>query len=203
MEQPEKWPHAGGMTRSLRVASVVSILGHPMLVMPMAAWLALRASGATTLAGLQAIAGIVLLGCIVLGYASIQVHRGRWRHVDASGDAERRSLNAFLLVLLVASAATAWLGQGPSPLILALGLSAAIILFALLMSPLCKVSLHVAFIAFAAFIPGTLAAGLCMATLGACVAWSRVKLGRHTPPDLVAGLLAGTVAGIVFLTSMV
>jgi hypothetical protein len=184
-----------------RVARIVSILGHPMLVMPLAAWLAIRSSDATVRAGATAIGAILLLGAIVLAFCAIQVRGGRWRHVDASGRHERRSLNLFLLCLFSAAAAVTWFFQGFSPLLLALILSAAIILLALLISPCCKLSLHVAFIAFAVFVPGTLVAGAGIAVFGLGVAWSRLRLGRHVRLDLVVGLLAGVAAGIVFLTS--
>lgn len=171
-----------------------------MLVMPLAAWLAIRSSDATARAGVAAVGAILLLGSIVLTFCAIQVRRGRWRHVDASDSRERQSLNIFLLCLFLAAATVSWFGQGYSPLLLALLLSAAIILLALLISAWCKLSLHVAFIAFAAFVPGTMAAGVGIGVLGAGVAWSRLRLGRHVRLDLVAGLLAGVAAGIVFLT---
>ena len=189
------------MSKSLRMARVVSILGHPILVIPLAAWLASRDSGATLRSSLEVIGGILLLGITVLGISAVQVRRGRWRHVDASNTSERRSLNSLLLLLFGGAAALTWFGQGVTPMFLALTLSAAIILFALLAARVCKLSLHVAFIAFAAFIPGTMVAGISIGVLCAGVAWSRLVLGRHVVPDLIAGLLAGVAAGMVFLAS--
>ncbi|MEZ5460321.1 hypothetical protein [Dokdonella sp.] len=188
------------MISAERVARIVSILGHPMLVMPLATWLAVRSRDATVAAGASAIGAVLLLGNLVLVFSAIQVRRGRWRHVDASSSHERRALNLFLLCLFAVAAAAIWFEQGFSPLFLALFLSAAIILLALLTSPLWKLSLHVAFIAFAAFVPGSIGVGVGIATFGTVVAWSRLKLGRHAPADLIAGLLAGVAAGIVFQT---
>jgi membrane-associated phospholipid phosphatase len=200
VEQPEGLPIYGNFSGSHRLARFASILGHPMLVMPLAAWLASRSSGATLHTSLGAVGAVVLLGIVALAYSAAQVRSGRWRHVDASDESERRSLNMFLLLLFTAVAALAWLRQGMSPLAMATTLSATIIVVALMISPFCKLSLHVAFIAFAAFIPGTMAAGIGFGALGAGVAWSRLKLGRHGPLDLAGGLLAGAAAGIVFLT---
>lgn len=172
-----------------------------MLVMPLAAWLAIRSSDATLATSIELIGGILLLGASVLLFSVAQVRRGRWKHVDASGSDERRSLNVFLLLVFAAAAIIAWLNLGASPLCTALALAATIILVALLTSPICKLSLHLAFIAFAAFVAGTLVAAIGIGALGAGVAWSRLRLGRHVPVDLLAGLLAGTAAGIVFLAS--
>lgn len=189
------------MNASSHLARIVSILGHPVLVMPLAALLASHASGTGMRASLALLSGIFLLGIVVIGFAALQVRLGRWSHVDASNHGERHTLNVFLLCLFALAALLAWIKVGTSQLTLALALSAAIVLVALLISRLCKLSLHAAFIAFAAFVPGTLVAGLCIAALAAGVAWSRLKLGRHTPRDLFAGLLAGVVAGIVFLAA--
>jgi membrane-associated phospholipid phosphatase len=43
-----------------------------------------------------------------------------------------------------------------------------------------------------------LAMGL-LALLVAGVCWSRLALGRHRPRDVVAGLGAGALAGVVFV----
>lgn len=171
-----------------------------MLVMPLAAWLAARASGSGGSSTLMVSAGIVVLGLVVLGYSAIRVRGGDWQHVDASGPIERRGLNIFLLGLFAGAGALAHWQVGYSPMTLALILSAAIILFALLAAGWCKLSLHVAFGSFATFVPGSLAAGSGLAVLVIAVAWSRLILGRHVLSDILAGALAGIVAGVLFQT---
>ena len=189
-----------GQGTTLRIARLISILGHPMLVMPLAAWLATRAKGSdgpTTLILLSAIVGV---GLIVFSFSVIQVRGGRWQHVDASATSERHALNVFLLGLFVATAALAAWYFGSSPATLAVLLAAAIILLALLISPWCKLSLHVAFGCFAMFVPGSLVAGVGLAGLVTAVAWSRLILGRHGRSDILAGTLAGIAAGVLFQT---
>jgi heme/copper-type cytochrome/quinol oxidase subunit 3 len=77
-------------------------------------------------------------------------------------------------------------------------LTAAIVLVALLVAPWCKLSLHVACLAFAALLPGTTTGLLVFGGLGVAVAWSRLALARHDRRDLVVGLLVGLAAGWVF-----
>src|SRR5512134_2334120 len=92
------------MTR-LAVARAVSIVGHPVVVLPVAALVAASKRGAS-LQQLHLIGGaLVTLGVVVLGFSWWHVRAGRWTHVDASVGNERNSLNAFLGALCLVSAA--------------------------------------------------------------------------------------------------
>lgn len=184
----------------IRLARAVSILGHPMLVMPLAAWLTTRNRHGDDATALPVLAAIAVLGLLVLAYSASRVRGGHWQHVDASAPGERRGLNVFLLGLFGLAAALAAWHSGHSPITVALLLAAAVILLALLTAPWCKLSLHVAFACFAIFVPGSLAAAAGMAILAVAVAWSRLALGRHERRDILVGALAGMVAGILFQT---
>ena len=64
-----------------------------------------------------------------------------------------------------------------------------------------KLSLHMAFVAFAATLLWSVAwwAGLAGFACAAAVAWSRLQLQRHIPRDLLAGATTGLLAGVAFL----
>lgn len=179
-------------------ARALSILGHPLLVLPAAALLALQAGGAG--AGMGRIAvGLALFSVAVMAWSWWQVRRGRWSHVDASSRHERRSLNRFLLIVLLLGSLLAW-RVAPAPLALGLALSAAIVFVAIATTRWCKLSLHVSIAVYAAVLlwqlsPWATLAGLAFA---AALAWSRLALARHAPRDLVAGALAGAIAGLAF-----
>jgi len=188
--------YAASMSQTL--ARAVSILGHPMLVLPLAALVLAsgRGDGRDTV-WLAAI--FTLFALLVMTYSVWQVRRGRWRHVDASEHGERRTLNRFLLMALLAAAAlAAW--RGPAELAWGLALSAALIAIALLSARWCKLSLHMAFVVFAAALLSHQGAAWALAALAfaAAVAWSRLRLQRHVPRDLLAGALAGALAGWAF-----
>jgi membrane-associated phospholipid phosphatase len=139
---------------------------------------------------------LAALAASVLGFSWFQVRAGRWSHVDASARKERTSLNVFLAVLLVLSAALLWLLTPRSILSMALALSGALIVVALLTARWVKVSLHAAFAAFAAaLLWPIMPAFLIGVIVTAAVVWSRLILGRHVVADVVAGLLFGTAAG--------
>jgi len=181
-------------------ARAVSILGHPMLVLPVAALLlATRTLGVREAAWMAL--GFAAFAALVMGWSGWQVRRGRWQHVDASRHEERRTLNRFLLVALALAAMLGWVAGQPVQLALGLVLAAVLIAVAMLGARWCKLSLHMAFVIYAAILlsqihPGWGIAGLAFAAL---VAWSRLKLRRHVPRDLVAGALAGACAGGLFV----
>jgi hypothetical protein len=183
-----------------RIARIVSILGHPLLVLPLALLLpaAMRGNDPQSLSSMAI--GIAVFAALVLGWSWWQVRRGRWAHVDASDRSERRSLNRTLLAMLLIAAALAWRGLPEPGLAVALLFAAGIVAVAILGARLCKLSLHFAFAVYAAGLlwpMGTVAmvAGIIFA---AAVAWSRLRLSRHRPRDLIAGGLAGLLAAALY-----
>lgn len=180
-----------------RLARTVSILGHPLLVLPAALALpvALRDGDTATLRSM--LVGFALFSALMLGWSWRQVRHGRWAHVDASQPSERQSLNRTLLMVIAIGALVAWLRSPAPDLPLALALSACIVAVAMLTVRGCKLSLHVAFVVYSAALLwplGVFAVGMGCASAG-IVAWSRLRLSRHRPRDLVAGAAAGGLAG--------
>lgn len=179
----------------LRLARAVSILGHPLLTLPLAlvAPLAARQAAGTA----PALGGIAAAAAAVLGWSRWRVRRGAWSHVDASAPAERRGLNRFLLPLLAIGALLALASPVPG-LAARLALAAAIVAAALATARGCKLSLHVAFAVYAGLLlmAWRLGAGVAMLGFAAAVAASRLALRRHAPRDLAAGALAGLGAGL-------
>ena len=181
------------------LARALSISGHPMLVLPLAVVAIALVQGDGDAAAWAAL-GFGVFAALVMGFSWWQVRRGHWAHVDASARHERGSLNRFLLVALASGALfVAW--RGTQPLFaLGMAMSAAMILVAMLTSRWCKLSLHMAFAVFAAWLLRELGIAWMLAALlfAAAIAWSRLALHRHTPRDLVAGALAGSLAGAAF-----
>ena len=183
------------MTR-VAVARAVSIVGHPVVLVFVAALISASGRGAS-LQQLRWIGGaLATLGVIVLGFSYVQVRTGRWSHVDASVRNERNSLNVFLVVLCFLSALLLWLVTRRLSMSVALALSGALVVVARLVARWVKVSLHAAFAAFAT----ALLWPIKIAVVGgmvvtAAVVWSRLVLGRHVAADVIAGLLLGVAAG--------
>lgn len=182
------------------LARGISILGHPLLLTPMAGLAASRAGSGAGVHVLEILAAGLLATLLVMGYSVRHVRNGAWAHVDASGMGERRSLNRFLLVVFVTAILAGVALQWPLPVSLALLLSASMVAAAMLAARRCKPSLHLAFALFStallyAVSAWALAAGVLAAL---AIAWSRLHLRRHVAADLWCGAIIGAAAEVAF-----
>ena len=179
----------------LRVARLVSILVHPVVVMAAAAVVA-AGDGPSPALRWQALAVVVVAATGVMLYSLSQTRSGRWVHIDASHRHERAQLNRFACWLLFALAAGLALAGAHDGIVAAIALSGSIVLAGHVLRDRLKSSLHVAFATFATCIawPHVAAAGVLLAATVA-VAWSRLVLRRHVPAELLSGSLLGAAAG--------
>ena len=183
------------MSARLALARGLSIVGHPLLVLPLAAMLG-AASRGMDLAGVRKLGlWLAALSLVVLGYSAWRVRRSRWAHVDASAGGERRDLNRALLATLAVAALLAGALQGLSPLTRALALAAALIVAAMLLARWFQLSLHAAFTGFAALLPVWPVVIAVLLMLACAVGWSRLVLQRHRPVEVIAGIVLGIAAG--------
>jgi len=186
------------MPARILVARVVSVLGHPVVVIPAA--VALLTAHRSTASAALIVSVVCGVGGVILAFSVWQVRSGQWRHVDASAPAERRSLNMFLAMVLVVGSAVALYQLNEPRLALGLFLSGLLILVVMSLSAWGKISLHAAFAAFAALLLWPLGVGYqasaCVATAAVC--WSRVALLRHTVPEVFGGALLGGLFGACF-----
>lgn len=183
----------------IAVARAVSIMGHPLVLLPVAALIAASEQGAQ-LQQLRFIGfTLAVLALIVLGYSWLQVRSGRWSHVDASVRSERKSLNAFLGALCFVSAVLLWLLTERTQMAIAVALVGALITIGLLTAAWVKISLHAMFAAFATALLWPNSVALVVGVIvTAAIVWSRLVLGRHVMADVFVGLFLGTAAGVLF-----
>jgi hypothetical protein len=179
-----------------RLASAVSFIAQPAIVaVGVAAYLIFRtdAPSATQMRAMAIVAGLIVM---TLLFSAFQVWRGAWKDMDASDVRERRTLNLFAAILLFSAAAASFFSAQPIGLSIGLAISGTLVLAAFLLRVWLKTSLHAAVIAFAAVLVwphATLAGALCLAAL--VVAWSRLRLRRHTRAEVAMGLAIGVAAG--------
>lgn len=189
-------------TWSSALARVVSILGHPAVLMPAAT---LRAfDGQRVPHAAMSVAAVAALAAGLMLWSGWQVRRGRWAHVDASQPSERRDWNRAVFVVLAAGGAVA-AGMRFGVLAIGLGCAAVIVGLAVVSAARLKLSQHVAFATMAVFVvaPRSVAAIAAAGAIVLAIAWSRRRLGRHTKNEVIAGLGAGLVAGIIFRLAIV
>jgi membrane-associated phospholipid phosphatase len=182
------------------VARAVSIAGHPLVILFAAVVVAASTRGASIRQLWFVGGGLAAFGAVVLGFSWLQVRSGRWSHIDATARTERNLLNVFLVVLCFLAAVLAWFLTHRFYMSLGLGLSGTLAFIALLISRWVKVSLHVAFAAFATvFLWPIKLAVVAGALVTAALIWSRLILGRHGAADVAAGLVLGAAAGGAYL----
>ena len=182
------------------VARFVSIAGHPLALLVLAAWL-LHAPGGVpggyrlTLPAL----GIVILPLGLLTWRARAT--GRWQTVDASDKKDRPVLYLTIGLVLLGLAAYFHFVE-PSPRLLQVcAVYGAMMLAAFLLNPYVKLSLHVTFATFCGLLLADvrLAYGLPILLGLPVLMWSRVALRRHTLPETLVGLALGTAGAVCLL----
>jgi hypothetical protein len=178
---------------SARLALAVSFVLHPFIISPATVLL---------LAGRLSSAAFVLaivLPMFVL--TAIQVRRGSWTNFDVSVRTQRRGLYWPALVLTAAAAAVIYATGGNAGLARGFIVVTAMIAVAMLINRVLKLSLHMTFAAFSAVATGWTYPGMIpvIGLMLLLLAWSRLKLKRHTWREVAAGTLLGTVAGLILV----
>lgn len=190
------------MSRLVGIARFTSIVGHPFVFIPAAiVFSGLSRPDAAPPGSTLAIAGIVLAGMIVIGaYVAHGLRAGRWADVDVSVREHRTGLYGVSLSA-TAAAAIAFHVLGPPIGVRGSLVAFGLVLVSAIVNLRLKISLHVAFAAYAVAIAGgRRPAVLVVASLFAlAIAWSRLVLRRHTLPEVVAGAIAGALAGAAFV----
>jgi membrane-associated phospholipid phosphatase len=185
-------PEAAAQSRADSFAHAVSaVLSPPAL----AAFMIVIAAAATRSTAAWPWAGAALtLGILApIGYLLWLYERGLVSDLDVQRRAERPRPLAFTLTALAFSATALWLGSAPA---LLRGLSVAHLTQTTLVLAITlrwKISMHGAAIAACAalllYLAGPQAAPALVAV--PLVAWSRIRLRRHTPGQTVAGAALG------------
>ncbi|MEO5741309.1 MAG: hypothetical protein ABIS29_12020 [Vicinamibacterales bacterium] len=126
-----------------------------------------------------------------------QVRRGRWENADASNRAERPVLYMVGGVALVSLLAYLLLLRPQSFMVRGVVATSGMMAVCAIATRWIKVSLHMAFAAFAATALTLMRSPVGYALLLAlpAIVWSRLMLQRHTPFEVTLGTIIGAAAG--------
>lgn len=176
-----------------RLARLVSVALHPFAVFAVlalvAAWRLDPASLSRTAIGIAAAIAIVWVFILQRRRA------GHWQTVDASRRRERPLL--YALALLVAGGYWWWMGGRASAASAGVLAAVAMLCVAGIANRWIKLSLHMASLAFGAVVMLLLAppVGNGAIALLPVLGWSRLRMARHTWPEVVGGGVLGLLAG--------
>ena len=175
------------------LARIVSVLLHPFVVFIA---LALAAAWRLDPPGLpRTAAGIAVAVAIVWAFVLHRRGSGRWQTVDASRPHERPAL--YLLALLVAGGYWWWQGGRGSTGSTGVLAVIAMLCVAAVANRWIKLSLHMASLAFAgvALLGLWPVAGAAAMALLPLLGWSRLRMARHSLPEVLGGAVLGLVCG--------
>jgi membrane-associated phospholipid phosphatase len=184
-------------SRAPDFARTISIVGHPMVLVPLAIALAMR--GRVGVGQGVAILGAVLGAMVIVGaYLVHGVRTGRFSHIDVSRREERGTFYAVAMASTAAATALLYVTSAPRGAVFGVGCAFALLAVGSVVNRWVKASLHTAFAIVAAGIVGVgapLAFAILLA-IAAAVAWSRIALGRHTAREVLVGGVLGAIAAI-------
>lgn len=184
---------ARGSSGRWRFARAVSVLLHPFAVFAALAMLAALRLDPASLP--RTAIGIAIAVAIVWGFVLQRRRAGHWQTVDASRRQERPLL--YLLTLAVAGGYWWWMGGRASATSTGVLAAVAMLCAAGIANRWIKLSLHMAGLAFAgiALLPLWREAGLVALALLPLLGWARLRMARHTLPEVVGGTVLGLVFG--------
>lgn len=184
---------------TMAAARVVSIVLHPFIVL---ATLALLAAWRVDPASLSRTAlGIGVAIAIVSAFIWQRRRGGHWQTVDASRRQERPLL--YALALLVAGAYWLWMGGRASATSSGVLAAVGMLCVAGIANRWIKLSLHMASLAFAGVAAWALWPAAAIVALVALplLGWARLRMARHTLPEVLGGATLGLLAGMTLLAA--
>ncbi|MGO0999724.1 hypothetical protein [Lysobacter sp. CA196] len=139
----------------------------------------------------SALCGVAVAVLVSWAFVAQRRRGGHWSTVDASHPSERPLLYAVLLVVL--AVCWWWMRERAAPMGQGILAVAAMLVAAALLNRWIKLSLHMASLAFAGVSLFSLQPALAIVALLLLplLAWSRLKLARHTRAETIGGALLG------------
>lgn len=187
-----------------KAARIVSIIGHPFVLLPLTVVIAAlknaSAERAFTIGGVTFLATVFPLLFIIRR----NVKAGKWSDHDVSEHAERGNFYAVVIPIVALSGLLFLILDFPRPLLIGVGISLCLLITAMFINQWSKISLHLIFAFYCAvsLVAVGFWVGICFILLAVAVGWSRVTLKRHTSAQVVSGALLGAAAGIVLLKTV-
>lgn len=177
---------------STTLARILSIAGHPFVLIPLMVAVATRNWVWTSVVA----AGTVLPMFVI---TLRNVRRGVWSDHDVSRREQRGGLYRVALPLVALSAVLLYFLDAGPHMMRGLGAAGAMLLLGVLGNRFLKISMHMMAAAFCGVTIARLypATTFAIVPFVAAIAWSRHKLDRHTWAEVGVGLAIGAGAALI------
>lgn len=185
-----------------KFALFISAISNPLFIsIPFSYFLVLRTSGDPAYSLAWTIISMSFAGLVGL-FVLYGVKRGFFSDYDVTKRQERPPLFAFTGIITVLYFIAIFILNGPKILLVSLGALLFAILLAEIINTKIKASMHMAVFSSLSLVLIILYGGAFWLLLlfAPVVAWSRLRLKRHTPREIVAGTILGiTIVFAIYL----
>lgn len=181
------------------LARLISILGHPLLTLPIFAVTVLFTYEKFNQALIHSsliLGGICLPLCLKMYW---KTKSGSYTNFDVSDQKQRQSWYVYAVVILLLVTIVLFVTEQPRTLRLSILFALILLTISKLVNFFIKSSLHVSLNIFLAFL--IMSINLLIGLIFLCsiffIAWARLVLKRHTLKEIITGALIGFGVGIV------
>ena len=184
-----------------KIATIVSILGHPLLTIPLYVALVMFGSEDFKRASLNT---FLIIGCVfipVTMWLYIKSRNGSYTNFDVSDRKQRKSVFVFIIPILSIVTYILYKSDQASHVWQSM-LFGLILLFILqVVNFRIKSSMHVSLNIYLSFLIMTVnyPVGIIVLLLTAPIGWSRVALGRHSLKEVLSGTIIGLLVSLVMM----
>lgn len=183
------------------IAHIVSVLGHPLLTIPLYVALVMFGSEDFKRASLNT---FLIIGCVfipVTVWLYIKSRNGSYTNFDVSDRKQRKSVFVFIIPILSIVTYILYKSDQASHVWQSM-LFGLILLFILqVVNFRIKSSMHVSLNIYLSFLIMTVnyPVGIIVFLLTAPIGWSRVVLGRHSLKEVISGTIIGLLVSMVMM----
>ena len=181
-----------------KIASYISVIGHPLLTIPIFAIIALFTYEKFQNALLHSSLILVCFFLPITLRMYLKSKNNSYTNFDVSDQTQRQSWYIFAFSLLLIVTIILFITNQPRTLNLSVLFSLILLVTSQIMNYFIKSSLHVSLNIFLSFLimPMNLIIGLLFIVFTFFIAWSRLILKRHTVKEIITGFIIGLTVGI-------
>jgi membrane-associated phospholipid phosphatase len=184
---------------TLRFARAVSWIGHPLVFVSVSLAIIVFCRLANRV-GVSVLLALILAVVLPTALLLIRgVRSGRWSDLDVSVQAERRRFYPRAILLSTGGIAALLVLRAPGFIVRGAVVTLLLLAIAAIVNRYLKISLHTMFAFFCAVVLFRIGwvSGLIALVLASLVFWSRLHLRRHAFPDVVLGMVLGSLGAVI------
>jgi membrane-associated phospholipid phosphatase len=184
-----------------KIANFISIIGHPLLTIPVFIMIVMFGSEPFSKASLIS---FLIIGCVfipVILRMYIKSKNGSYTNFDVSNKTQRKSLFLFVVPLLIIVTVVLFATHQSKNLCISVLCALILVVVSQIINFFVKSSLHVSLNIYLSALIFTLnyKIGIVVLLYTGLLCWSRVKLGRHTIKEVIFGLTIGIIISVIML----